>query len=43
MFTSSREKMGRFANPAWLQALAWLTAGVVIGLNAWLLFRIVFG
>ncbi|MBI1956139.1 MAG: Nramp family divalent metal transporter [Acidobacteria bacterium] len=38
-FTSSREKMGRFANPAWLQGIAWLVAGFIISLNLWLLVQ----
>ena len=36
-FTSSREKMGRFANPTWLKIIAWLVAGFIIALNMWLL------
>lgn len=35
-FTNDRERMGKFANPVWVRLLAWLTAIVVIGLNAWL-------
>ncbi|HEY4132237.1 MAG TPA: Nramp family divalent metal transporter [Gemmatimonadaceae bacterium] len=38
-FTSSREKMGRFANPTWLKLSAWLVAIVIAGLNAWLMFQ----
>jgi manganese transport protein len=38
-FTSSRAKMGRFANPLWLQAVAWTTAIVIAALNGWLLVR----
>jgi manganese transport protein len=38
-FTSSRAKMGRFANPPWLQAVAWATAIVIAALNGWLLVR----
>jgi manganese transport protein len=37
-FTSDRRKMGEFANPRWLQALAWITAAVIAFLNAYLLF-----
>jgi manganese transport protein len=37
LFTSDRAKMGSFVNPAWLKLLAWLTAGVIAALNAWLL------
>ena len=36
-FTSSREKMGRFANPLWLKIIAWTVAGFIIALNVWLL------
>jgi manganese transport protein len=32
-FTSSRRNMGAFATPLWGQALAWLTAAVIVGLN----------
>jgi Mn2+/Fe2+ NRAMP family transporter len=34
--------MGQFANSWWVAALAWLTAAVIIALNAlliWLIFR----
>jgi manganese transport protein len=37
-FTSQRSKMGRFVNPTWLAATAWVVATGIIGLNAWLLF-----
>ena len=33
VFTSSRGKMGEFVNPRWIQALAWITAGIIISLN----------
>ena len=33
-FTSDRRKMGEFVSPPWLQALAWLTAAVIVLLNA---------
>jgi manganese transport protein len=36
-FTGDRRKMGEFANPRWLQPLAWLTAAVIVFLNAKLL------
>jgi manganese transport protein len=32
-FTSDRKNMGAFATPWWGQALAWLTAGVIVALN----------
>ena len=36
-FTSDRGRMGSFRNHAWVNVLAWVTAGIIIGLNAWLL------
>ena len=39
MFTSDKAKMGRFANPAWVKALAWLVAIVIATLNVWLLYQ----
>ena len=36
-FTGDRRKMGEFANPRWLQVLAWFTAVVIALLNAYLL------
>jgi manganese transport protein len=38
-FTSDREKMGKFVNPRWLKLLAWATAILIAGLNAWLLVQ----
>ncbi|GAB4385697.1 MAG: Nramp family divalent metal transporter [Phycisphaerales bacterium] len=35
-FTSSREKMGPFANRPWVRVLAWLIASVIIALNVML-------
>jgi len=35
-FTSSRRKMGPFASPRWVQALAWLAAAIIVALNVWL-------
>jgi manganese transport protein len=32
-FTSDRNRMGDFVNPAWVRALSWLTAILIIGLN----------
>jgi manganese transport protein len=43
MFTGSRAKMGEFVNARWLQALAWLTAFVIAGLNVWLLVETAMG
>jgi manganese transport protein len=36
-FTSSRERMGAFANRAWLRVLAWATAALIVVLNVWLM------
>ncbi len=36
-FTSDRQKMGEFANAAWLKSLAWFTAILIAVLNVWLL------
>ena len=38
-FTSSREKMGPFANRPWVKALAWAIATVIIVLNVVLVFQ----
>jgi manganese transport protein len=32
-FTSDRQRMGSFANRAWVRMLAWLTAAIIVGLN----------
>jgi manganese transport protein len=37
IFTGSRKKMGEFVNGPWLQALAWIVAALIAGLNAWFL------
>ncbi len=37
MFTGDRAKMGEFVNATWMKVLAWSTAVVIAGLNAWLL------
>ncbi len=37
-FTSNRKNMGEFATPWWGQILAWVTAAVIVGLNAKLVF-----
>ena len=36
-FTSDRKLMGRFANPAWLKAAAWIISATIIALNLKLL------
>jgi manganese transport protein len=38
-FTSDPAKMGEFANPRWVRALAWVVALFIAGLNAWLLLQ----
>lgn len=38
-FTSDRRRMGEFVNPVWVKALAWSAAGLILALNAWLVFR----
>jgi manganese transport protein len=43
MFTSERAKMGPFANPAWVKAIAWVVAVVIAALNAWLLYQTFIG
>jgi manganese transport protein len=43
VFTSSRDKMGAFANPVWLKVAAWTTAIIIAGLNGWLLVQTVSG
>jgi manganese transport protein len=35
-FTSDRARMGSFANRGWVLVLAWASAAIVVGLNAWL-------
>jgi len=37
-FTDEKAKMGRFANPAWIKLLAWISAAVIIVLNLKMLF-----
>lgn len=39
MFTSDREKMGRFVNPWWIKTLAWTIAFIIAALNVWLLIQ----
>lgn len=43
LFTSDRKRMGQFVNARWLQALAWVTAVLIAGLNAWLLVEMALG
>jgi manganese transport protein len=43
MFTSDPRRMGEFANPWWVKALAWPVAVVIAALNAWLLYQTAVG
>jgi manganese transport protein len=36
-FTSNRARMGEFVNSLWLKILAWMVAGIIAILNAYLL------
>ena len=38
-FTNDRAKMGEFANPRWLKALAWSATVFIAALNIWLLVQ----
>jgi manganese transport protein len=38
-FTSNRRNMGALTTPRWAQALAWLSAAIIVGLNAWLVIE----
>ncbi|WP_207423496.1 Nramp family divalent metal transporter [Desertivirga brevis] len=42
-FTSDKTLMGQFAIKTWTKVLAWLSAAVIIGLNAKLVFEEVYG
>jgi len=39
MFTSDKHKMGSFASPFWVKAMAWPVAVVIAVLNAYLLWQ----
>src|SRR6266542_488202 len=39
IFTSDQHKMGTFANPFWVKALAWTVAIVIAALNVYLLYQ----
>ena len=43
LFTGNRRMMGEFVNGRALQALAWITAIAIAGLNAWLLIQTAMG
>jgi manganese transport protein len=42
-FTSDKQRMGEFANKAWVKILAWASAVLIIGLNARLVYTTVGG
>ncbi|MBB6732565.1 Nramp family divalent metal transporter [Cohnella zeiphila] len=42
-FTSSKKKMGEFANRPWLKMTAWAITGLIVVLNAYLLYATLFG
>jgi manganese transport protein len=42
-FTSDKSKMGIFANKTWVKILAWVTATIIVGLNANLVFGTISG
>jgi manganese transport protein len=41
-FTNDKRKMGRFANRSWMVITAWIVTVVIVGLNLYLLWQIVF-
>ena len=43
VFTGDRAKMGNFAAPLWLRAIAWPMAVFIAALNAWLLWQTLTG
>ena len=42
-FTSDKSKMGVFASKAWVKILAWVTAAIIVGLNANLVYGTISG
>lgn len=38
-FTSDRQRMGLFANPGWVRALAWASAAIIVALNVQLVVQ----
>jgi manganese transport protein len=42
-FTSDRKRMGEFANPGWVKALAWAVTGIIVVLNVRLVMSEVSG
>ena len=43
LFTNSKLKMGKFANPFWLKLLVWFITIIIVSLNGYLLFETFFG
>ncbi|MFF2910605.1 Nramp family divalent metal transporter [Paenibacillus sp. NPDC057934] len=41
LFTSDKRKMGEFANRPWIKILAWLSTGVIVALNVFLVCYII--
>ncbi len=39
-FTNDRDRMGEFANRAWVKTLAWGAAVIILGLNFWLAAKV---
>jgi manganese transport protein len=42
-YTSNKEKMGEFANKTWVKILAWVSATIIVGLNAKLVVSTISG
>ncbi len=42
-FTSDSERMGEFANPIWVQVVAWTSTAIIVGLNVKLVMDIISG
>jgi manganese transport protein len=40
-FTSDPQRMGEFANKAWMRILSWAAAGLILGLNIWLAYQVI--
>ncbi|OBZ19313.1 divalent metal cation transporter [Bacillus sp. FJAT-27264] len=41
LFTSDKRKMGEFANRPWIKILAWLSTGVIVALNVFLVCYVI--
>ena len=41
-FTSDAKRMGKFANPLWMQWMAWIVSGIILSLNCYLLAQVFF-